>query len=423
MDTTGATPDDDSHGLTIADPPSIGVPDVPAPADQVLPPAPVPSVSVPTDVAVPAPADVTAPVSPKEASPAATPPASQRYEARRSAPVPADTIVVNPAPPAPPRIGLERRPLPGPGARSSRPTGPTETRPSPAPAPPTPAAAAPAGVAPPDPEEPDGPTFAPGVVDKLQSYVYLLVDPRTGRAFYVGRGRGDRCFRHVQAARSGPQSAPSGSSDAPVDDDKEYPVLDRIRDVESSGREVRIDILRYGLSPAEAQLVEAAVNDSLGLGADPKLGSQRQSAIELNARLTKRAKFKRAHQVVLLRVGGRGSDTSYEAVRHGWRIGRRWTDIESRRSPEWAVIVVGELVAAVYRIERWEATPLRSRTERRHVAASTARSTYRFSFAGTIDAELERRYVGKSVAGHLGAGTPSPITYVWCGPHWVNTAI
>jgi uncharacterized protein len=335
-------------------------------------------------------------------------------------------MVADLTPPAPSPIGLDRRPSRDPTTGVSWPSGTTETRPSSASAssaPVPPAIVSPAPGGPSDPAEYDGPAFAPGVVDKLQSYVYLLVDPRTGRAFYVGRGRGDRCFRHVRAARSGPESPSAGPADDPVDDDQGYPVLDRIRDVESSGREVRIDVLRYGLSPEEAQLVEAAVNDALGLGSDPKLGSQRQSAIELNARLTKRAKFKRAHQVVLLRVGGRGSDASYEAVRHGWRIGRRWIDLESPRSPEWVVIVVGELVAAVYRIERWEATPLRSRTERRHVAASTARSTYRFSFAGTIDAELERRYVGKSVAGHLGAGTPSPITYVWCGPHWVNTAI
>src|ERR1700683_3961678 len=39
--------------------------------------------------------------------------------------------------------------------------------------------------------------FTPGVSGQLGTYVYLLVDPRTGRAFYVGRGRNDRCFRHL----------------------------------------------------------------------------------------------------------------------------------------------------------------------------------------------------------------------------------
>ncbi len=126
--------------------------------------------------------------------------------------------------------------------------------------------------------------------------------------------------------------------------------------------------------------------------------------------LAKRAKFKRAHQVVLLRVGGIGADPTYEVVRHGWRIGRNWIDLDSARSPQWAVIVAGTLVAAVHRIDQWQPTP----------AAPGDRSG-RYSFVGPPDPELERRYLGKSVAAYLGAGPPSPITYVWCGPHWVNT--
>ena len=46
----------------------------------------------------------------------------------------------------------------------------------------------------------------------------------------------------------------------------------------------------------------------------------------------------------------------------------------------------------------------------------------RYSFTGTRDAGLEDRYAGRSVAAYLGTGTPGPVTYVWCGPHWVNTA-
>jgi hypothetical protein len=250
--------------------------------------------------------------------------------------------------------------------------------------------------------DPDGAPsgFAPGVSVKLQSYVYLLVDPRTGRAFCVGRGRDDRCFRHVRAARAGSDGGPR----AAADEQPNYLMLERIREIEACGREVRIDILRYGLSPDEALLAEAVAHDALGLPAAPKLGSQRQSAVEVGSLLAKRAKFKRAHQVVLLRVGGMGTDSTYEVARHGWRIGRNWTDLDSVRSPQWAVIVVGNLVTAVHRIDRWELS-----------------GAQRYSFAGPRDPELEKRYGGKSVAAYLGTGPPSPITYVWCGPHWVNT--
>jgi hypothetical protein len=247
-------------------------------------------------------------------------------------------------------------------------------------------------------------SFPPGVAAKLAVYVYLLADPRTGRPFFVGRGRGDRCFRHVEAAR-----APSGASET-----ARFAVLDRIREAESDGRPVRIEILRHGLTLPEAELVVAAVDDALSLGLEPRLGSQRAPAVELGASLAKRARFKRGHQVVLLRVGAHGSDTAYDVARHGWRIGRRWVDTESARSPRSAVVVAGDLVDAVYRIERWEPSPA--------PPGAGTRPVGRYSFTGTRDAGLEDRYAGRSVAAYLGTGTPSQVTYVWCGPHWVNTA-
>ena len=248
---------------------------------------------------------------------------------------------------------------------------------------------------------PDG--FPAGVADQLRAYVYLLVDPRTGRPFFVGRGRGDRCFQHLAEARA---------TDPGVDAAPEDPVLDRIRQAESTGREVRVDILSYGLKGAEADRVARAARDVLGLATGPGDGGGRTAAAELGARLAKRAKFKHAHPVVLLRVGP-GSDHAYEAVRHHWRVGRRWVDLDSPRSPRWAVVVVGDLVANVYRLESWE--PTRGGT-------GPAGAGGRYSFVGTVDVELERRYRDRSVAPYFGDGAPAPVTYVWCGPHWVNTA-
>jgi hypothetical protein len=312
----------------------------------------------------------------------------------------------SPAPPAPavpgPGIGLPQirawsttAPAPVPSLDEA---ADPDTSPADAPAGETAPSSGPIGIA----TAPAPVSFPPGVAAKLGTYVYLLVDARTGRPFFVGRGRGDRCHRHVEAARAAADDGAPSSK---------YPLLDRIREAESGGRPVRIEILRRGLTQDEADLVEATVADALGLGYETRLGSQRSPSHVVGAALAKRAKIRQDHRVVLLRVGPHGSATDYASARHGWRIGKRWVDAASGRSPTWAAVVAGELVDTVYRIDAWVPSP----------SAAGAVSD-RFSFVGTPDPELDARYAGRSVRAYLGTGTPSAVTYVWCGPHFVNTA-
>lgn len=80
-------------------------------------------------------------------------------------------------------------------------------------------------------------TFSPGVTDQIGSYVYLLIDPRDGAIFYVGKGMGDRCFAHVGEART-----------TSADTKGDYSKLSRIREIEAVGASIRIELLRHGLS-------------------------------------------------------------------------------------------------------------------------------------------------------------------------------
>jgi len=46
-------------------------------------------------------------------------------------------------------------------------------------------------------------TFPPGVKEKLLHYVYVYVDPSNDEIFYVGKGKGDRCFAHLSEKSDG----------------------------------------------------------------------------------------------------------------------------------------------------------------------------------------------------------------------------
>ena len=42
--------------------------------------------------------------------------------------------------------------------------------------------------------------FTSEVVEQLKYYVYRLIDPRNGKTFYVGKGKGNRIFEHLKRA-------------------------------------------------------------------------------------------------------------------------------------------------------------------------------------------------------------------------------
>ncbi len=97
--------------------------------------------------------------------------------------------------------------------------------------------------------------FSNGVKDELGNYVYILVDPRDNKPFYVGKGQGDRLFEHVKQK--------------PEEKEKErYPdlKLDLIEEIEAAGEEVIHIIHRHGMDDKAALEVEAALIDIIDDG-------------------------------------------------------------------------------------------------------------------------------------------------------------
>ena len=90
--------------------------------------------------------------------------------------------------------------------------------------------------------------FSDTVVHALQYYVYRLVDPRDNQTFYVGKGRDNRAFQHVESVKT------KTSLDSP----KEL----RIKTILDAGLTPLIIIHRHGLDENTAFEVEAALIDA-----------------------------------------------------------------------------------------------------------------------------------------------------------------
>lgn len=178
----------------------------------------------------------------------------------------------------------------------------------------------------------------------IGSYVYLLLDPRNGKPFYVGKGKDDRVFNHLAAARRGADGARS----------------DRIREIYDAGLEPKLDILRHRLDDATALIVEAAalhVVDLMGgyvtnLVRGHGVAFGRTTAEDLEARYNGRPATIDV-PAVLIRISQEyhadlTPEQLYERTRRYWKV-----DLARAARARYAFAVSGGIIRAVYEIDRW----------------------------------------------------------------------
>ena len=76
-------------------------------------------------------------------------------------------------------------------------------------------------------------------------YVYGLIDPRSGKVFYIGKGTGNRVFEHERESLTNPNS--------------EKLKLKTIAEIKAAGYEVEKIMIHSGLTETEAFAAEAAL--------------------------------------------------------------------------------------------------------------------------------------------------------------------
>jgi uncharacterized protein len=226
----------------------------------------------------------------------------------------------------------------------------------------------------------------------LKSYVYVYIDPRNGKPFYIGKGTGNRLFSHLQ-------------------DQSDTEKVARIAEIRLSGKEPRIEILRYGLSASEASLVEAASIDLIGktkltnrISGHHESSFGRITSQRVVSMLTAK-KIKVYPKAILLTINKfYRSDMSpeelYEVTRGIWKVG------ETRiNKVEYAMALFQGIVLEVYRIKQWHpAGTLKYKTR----DSSHFKNSGRWEFSGSIAKDIREEYIGFSV----GKAGQNPIRYV-----------
>ncbi len=235
------------------------------------------------------------------------------------------------------------------------------------------------------------------VASRLGYYVYLYIDPRNNKPFYVGKGKGVRALAHLGA---------EGES-------RKARVLEELR---QQDMQPRVDILAHALPDEETALrIEAAVIDLLGLdslsNAVRGWRSVQLGRIPLSELITYYAAPQRGIDVpaLLIRIDrlyrhGMSALELYEATRGVWKLGRK------RELAQYAFAVFEGVVREVYDIESW------------HPAGSTVYTTRskadvalpgRWEFVAQIAHDgVRTKYLGRSVAAYLARGGRNPVVYV-----------
>lgn len=231
--------------------------------------------------------------------------------------------------------------------------------------------------------------------EKLQYYVYGLIDPRTKQPFYIGKGKGNRVFEHVLGAIKGE-----------LNSDK----IDTINDIRSSGHAVKHVIIRHGLTEDEAFKLESSLidftnyfagkltNEVLGHGAF-KFGLM--TADEIVATYNAQPLESLHHKVIMININSsyeraKGGVSIYESTKQAWVIGeKRLLDLQ------YALADYRGIIVGVYCIKEWYKVNL------------PGSKRIRWGFNGEeASVEIKALYLNKSVKHTKKRGAANPIRYI-----------
>lgn len=239
--------------------------------------------------------------------------------------------------------------------------------------------------------------FTKEVIEQLQYYVYRLIDPRNGQTFYVGKGKGNRLFAHVNDALNDYE----GEKYDNAEEDDISSKIQQIRDIRNSGLEVIHVIQRYGLTEKEAFEVEAALIDCFAGLTNIQAGHSSDRGVNNAEVLQRELSLEEFEDVEGLNyciikindywLNERGS--VYETVRKYWKI----NSIRMAKIP-YVLAAHNGVIVDVFKAEKWY---------------ETAEAPGRYMFDGVqAPDEIRSLFINKRLPKHyMKKGMASPVLY------------
>lgn len=227
-------------------------------------------------------------------------------------------------------------------------------------------------------------------IEKLKYYVYILNDPRSGRPFYVGKGRGSRINQHELEALE-------ANSD-------EVGKIKKIHEIRKAGEKVEYVIARSGLkTSAQAFEVECALIDYIGMSNLTNIVSGHNSA---ECGLMSLEEYEIMYQaeeaifnepVLLININhlySKSKDVDlYEITRKYWKV-----NIGRANKIKIVCATYLGIIREVFEVEEWKLS---------------RRDDKRAYFVGTkAKKSIRDKYINKSVKNYCKRGSQNPIKYV-----------
>lgn len=246
-------------------------------------------------------------------------------------------------------------------------------------------------------------TFSKPVINELKYYVYIYSHPKTGEIFYVGKGKGNRVFAHLN-------------------DKSDHQKVQYIKALRSQGLEPKIEILIHGLEDEETALrVESSIIDLIGIKkltnkqSGYKSASFGRMSIDQISSIYDKEKVDIEEPAILIRINQAFRYSMHEVELYDYTRGRWKLNPERAKNAKYGIAVYEGIIQEVYTILEWHkaGTTESVRKDDETNQLNTKDSLVgRYEFVGIpAPTEIREKYKFKSVEHYFKQGNSNPIKY------------